>query len=269
MTSLSRLRNTIPRWVSLENDNGMSIGIRAQAPKPSGELGRTYYLVIKLVGGDKIEVYEDQVNRTLPECCLERHINGDGSFCLHRDSTNPLQNDAEARVWWSSLADYLNHQEYASKHRKWPISAQLSHGDGAIVQLRMEELADSVGWKEELLSSIFRKKGWLAGALPRRSKDGDQLVNVRTPCPRGCVNLHYPHRAQACRRTGCAMDCGKHHAAILRAKCPHRSVVEQLVLLEYKRRFEENKVIDALRSKGTSCCGTMDNCPLSCGLDEM
>lgn len=263
MNSIERLHGEVPVWATIAKQNRKSLHVTARAPMPSGAFGRTYELIIKSTKNYGARVTENRAKALLPECCVERHINADATFCLHFDSTKPILNSEKAIMWWISLGDYLSHQDYSSKRRKWPMHAQLSHGDAAIAQLQMEKLADPLGWKEELLSSIFRGSGWLAGGLTRRTKDKFGLINVRTPCPRGCRKKHYPYRTQACERQHCVEGCKKRHDPILRVDCPYRATVEELVLVEYLRRQAEEKVIESLRSQGVKCCGTMDGCPLA------
>ncbi len=92
---------------------------------------------------------EQPEHRQLPEFCLERHINADSTFCLYLDFVAKLGDEDAARSWWSSLGTFLNNQIYAEKHRVWPLESGLSHGDAAHEQLAMENLAESVGWKDE------------------------------------------------------------------------------------------------------------------------
>lgn len=263
MNSIDQLNWVVPTWATIAKRIGNYLNVKACAPMPSGASGRTYELVIKSTKDDKAQVSECTAQPLLPKCCLERHINSDGTFCLHIDSTKPILNSDSAITWWNSLRDYLNHQDYSSRRRKWPIHAQLSHGDAALVQLKMEELAEPLAWKQELLNSLFRGKGWLANELPRRRKDHSKLVNARAPCPRGCHTKHHPYKNQACQRVKCAPGCKKRHHPILRVKCPHRALVEELVLLEHLRRQMEDNVVTELRSKGVQCCRTMDDCALA------
>ncbi len=263
MNSLNQLHDALPGWVSDLKKKKQRLHILANAQTPSGVPGRSYNLIIELVGNNRIAISEDPINTKLPRCCMERHINEDASFCLHLDSSRPILNPETASLWWNSVGSYLNHQDYASKWRKWPIRAQLSHGGAADIQVHMEKLTEPLGWTDELLTSIFRGVGWLAGPLPRLSKDKLRLANVRSPCPRDCRAKHYPFQKYACTQDDCGDECRKQHRSILRIDCPQRSTVEYLVQLEYLRRRKEKKIIEYLRQKGIKCCGTMDNCPLS------
>ena len=263
MNSIDQLQGVVPSWTTVTKRSRERLHLTARAPMPSGAIGRTYELVIESIDKKKAVVSEHHTKTLLPKCCLERHINSDATFCLHFDSTKPIEDSDVATSWWNSLGDYLKHQDYSSRRGKWPIHAQLSHGQAALAQLRMEELAEPLGWQEEVLASIFRGKGWLGGKLPRRTKDKTSLVNVRTPCPRGCRRKHHPYRLLACERRDCVEGCKKRHDPILRINCPYRDTVEKLILVEYSRRREEEEIIHGLRFKGFKCCETMDDCPLA------
>ena len=263
MNSIDQLHGVVPGWATVAKRGRECLHVTARAPMPSGAFGRNYGLVIESIENNKAVVTENSTTALLPKCCMERHINADATFCLHYDSTKPILDPDNAISWWNSLGDYLKHQDYSSRRRKWPIHAQLSHGDAALAQLRMEELAGPLGWQEEVMASIFRGRGWLGGKLPRRTKDKTGLVNVRTPCPRGCRRKHYPYRLQACERQDCVEGCKKRHDPMLRIDCPNRETVEKLILAEYARRQKEEKYVEELRSKGVKCCETMDDCPLA------
>lgn len=264
MSSLEQLCYTCPAWVEILKKEQKKLSVSATAQRPSGLDGRKYELSIKLQKDNRVAVFEMPEAGLLPRRCVERHINIDSSFCLHFNSTTPIQSPETACQWWRSLGFFLNHQDHAARRRKWPMFAELSHGDdAAITQLKMEEIAGPLGWKdEEVIASIFRKRGWLAGPLPRLTKDKRGLVNVRTPCPRGCTRKHHPYRKASCQRGDCVEGCKKIHKAILRAECPNRAVVECLVLLERQRRNEEAEFYKDLKKDGVACCETMDGCPL-------
>ena len=266
MNSIDQLHSVLPNWTTVAKRSRERLHLTACAPLPSGALGRTYELVIESIDANKAVVSENRAHAQLPRCCLERHINSDSTFCLHFDSTKPIEDSDVAIRWWNSLGDYLKHQDYSSRRRKWPMHAQLSHGDAALAQIRMEELATPLGWNDEVIASIFRGTGWLAGKLPRPTKDKTGLVNVRTPCPRGCRRKHHPYRLLACERQECVAGCKKRHDPILRIDCPYRETVEELILVEHMRRREEEKIIRGLRTKGFKCCETMDDCPLAEGI---
>jgi hypothetical protein len=262
MTSIDWLMSVCPSSVVITSSTKTGFSCIANAQKPSGEQGRSYSLTVEAKSGDRIEVSERNDNRILPEFCIERHVNPDKTFCLHFASDAPLRDSAHAKLWWKSLGSYLNNQDYAHKRRKWPVNAQLSHGQAADVQIAMEEIARRHGWQEEVTASIFRKSGWLGGALPRLAKEPHSVVNVRSPCPRGCRRLHGSLRKSSCKLRNCDSNCRKLHLPIIRADCPNRKDIEMLVVLEHERRKLDGKIVDELKKQKLTCCGTMDDCPL-------
>jgi hypothetical protein len=229
---------------------------------PGSGSERTFYLELKVSSQRGVEVAEQSNRRQFPPFCLERHINPDHTFCLYLGSELPFMNDQSVLEWWSGLGSFLVNQVYAERRAVWPLAAGLSHGEAAGEQLEMEALAEPLGWKDEILQALFRGKGWLAGRLPRASKKDGRIVNVRSPCPRGCTYKHKLWRRRACDFEDCAPDCRRQHSPILRTDCPHRVVIEGLVLHEHKRRKIECEIIKELANKGQKCCGTMKNCAL-------
>lgn len=262
MSSLAYLLNSIPHWVGVLSSSGSELRICARPPHPSGRLGRSYILEVRSGADDHLCVAEVADRRQLPATCVERHINPDSTFCLFINSSEPISSTDQAEYWWESLRIYLVNQDFAHKRGSWPIESGLSHGDAGRVQLEMEEIAEPLNWKEELLNSMFRGEGWLSGSLPRRHRRKGALVAARSPCPRGCTRKHAALRKRACELVSCSADCRRQHKSILRAECPNRDAVERLVLLEYERRAKEAELIAALKADGIRCCGTMKNCPL-------
>lgn len=262
MRSLDLLLENRPPWTSIERRSSAGAEITASPPGAGGGAARTFRLSLRPSSKRGVCVMEQASNRQLPESCIERHINSDGSFCVFFGSESEITDQHAATSWWSSLATYLNNQRYAEKHKVWPLASGLSHGDAAHEQIAMENLAEPLGWKDDLWRAMFRGKAWIAGRLPRASKDLDRVLNVRTPCPRGCTRKHKLLRKRSCETQDCYTDCAKQHKPVLRAECPNRAVVEALVLHEHRRRKIESEIVEGLLKKGKRCCGTMKNCPL-------
>lgn len=262
MNSLNLLLRNKPSWLQIEGRQSEDAEVVASPPAAGNRSGRSYYLRLQCSAEGGVNVREQTKRRQLPAFCLERHINPDGTFCLHYGSEAEIANDEAARFWWSSLATYLDYQRYAEKHGYWPLEGGLSHGEAADEQFAMEELADRLGWKDEILISMFRNKGWLFEHLPRVSKTLSRVLNSKAPCPRGCTHKHGPLRARSCSISDCEPSCKKQHKPILRADCPNRSTVEKLILHEHRRRKIEAQIVKKVKSNGHKCCGTMKDCPL-------
>jgi hypothetical protein len=262
MSAISRLENTSPDWVEIRKQTAAKLVFSANPPSRSGAPGKQSYDLVAEARKGELTVSESAPGKSLPTLCVERHINPGSTFCLFVNSETLPQSPDEAHYWWDGLKAYLQHQQYADKHGHWPIDAQMSHGVAADLQQKMEDVADELGWRADILASIFRKKCWLGGRLPRMAKGRKSLVNARSPCPRGCTRKHHLLRKFACQHVDCLPNCRKRHPPILRADCPHRQAVEKLVMLEHARREIEARMIKQLKKDGHRCCGRMKQCAL-------
>lgn len=262
MKSLDLLLQTSPSWVRIENKWMDGANVIASPPTVGNKTPRDFHLEMRPSKQRGVRVMEEKKHRQLPNFCLERHINPNSTFCLYFGSEAELTDQDSAVAWWSNLGDFLNNQDYAEKRGVWPLGAGLSHGDAAHEQIAMENLAEPLGWKDDLWRAMFRGKGWMAERLPRVSKTLDRVLNARTPCPRGCKWKHKLLRKESCKIEDCYSDCKKQHKPVLRVKCPNREVIEALVLHEHRRQKIEARIVDDLVQEGKRCCGTMKICPL-------
>lgn len=263
MNTLHRLLQNIPEWASIEDRKTRQATVLALPTGTRTIFADGFFLKLEMSEHGGVAVREAESKRQFPEFCLERHINPDSTFCVYFRSEYPLDDDEAAKTWWSYLSVYLRNQVYAHKRGVWPLGSGLSHGDAAHVQVEMETLARPLGWEEDLWLGMFRGKGWLAESLPRISRDRHRVLNVRTPCPRGCRWKHKLLRKKSCISDGCNSDCNRLHKPILRAECPNRNIIEELVLKEHKRQRTESEIIDSLKEDGKKCCGSMKRCPLA------
>ncbi|SFA88899.1 hypothetical protein SAMN05421688_1502 [Poseidonocella pacifica] len=262
MNAVQQLLRSVPEWVSIKERQQEMATVLASPPGLGGSFPGGFWLMLEVSEHGGVAVSEVQDQRQLPEFCLERHINPDSTFCVFFRSEHPLEDTEAAKTWWSYLAVYLANQVYAKKRGIWPLGSGLSHGDAAHIQIKMEALAEPLGWKDDLWNAIFRGKGWLAEQLPRISKQRDRVVNARSPCPRGCTWKHKLLRKASCYVTSCDAGCNRAHKPILRAECPNRKVIEDLVLNEHERQRIETRIVDSLKVERRVCCGTMKRCPL-------
>lgn len=260
--TLRLLLRNCPSWVEAKEQRGSSAYVLASPPLEGGKPKRRFHLELRNSSAGGVAVLEREDQRKLPNFCLERHINPDGSFCVFYGSEASIADDDAAEYWWSGLASFLNNQVFAERFKIWPQGAGLSHAEAADEQISMENLADPLGWKDEIWQGIFRRSGWLAKNLPRVSTDGKLVLNARSPCPRGCTWKHKLLRKRSCKIIECYQDCNRLHKPVLRAECPHRETIERIVLHEHRRQKIEKGIIVELHSKGRQCCGTMKFCPL-------
>ena len=264
IASLVHLLGGAPPWVDARVTGPGIASLKVCPPRASGIPVPGLDLVLRMDKSGGISIAEQQPGTVLPACCPERHINSDGTFCVHLGSTDAIESSETASAWWESLRAFLIAQDFASRHRIWPLHSQLSHGHAAAkVQLHMEELAKPLGWMEEVHLGIFRHEGWLGSGLPhvrvRRGHVGP-VPNARTPCPRGCgTNGKRP----LCKTRPASVDVRSDANPVLRADCPNRSTLETLVRLEHRRRYLEQEVMCGLNEDGYVCCGTMAHCALN------
>jgi hypothetical protein len=242
-----------------EQTSKSSIRIRLEMPTPSGKPGRIYNLAA-LQRGAAIKVSEvsaDGFRRTLPVACPERHINGDGAFCLFWGQRPIRVFDRESAIlWWNNLINFLNAQAYAEQRRKWPEGAGRAHGDAAFHEANVEAIAEQFGPKmlADLKAKRIRLRPLRLGGRARRSlrlernevrlfamwDSGRQIVNLRAACP--CE--------RAGRRKLPIAKCGDH--AVLAA----RFIEEFQAMEQEERAFNEE-----WQRAGRGCCGTIENCP--------
>ena len=132
---------------------------------------RRFGLHIRTRGEGQVSVRETDEARQLPAACPERHINGDGSFCLGLSEDEPdITTAAGVDAWWRRLAGFLRLQVLADESRRWPEEQSWRHGDAALSQRALEKLLRDTPWLTNRPIS-FMWNGLLAGR--------------RAPCPCG------------------------------------------------------------------------------------
>lgn len=236
-----------PNWASAR-ENGTGIDVDISLKTASGRPRPTVHLHFWADSQLRVKQREPKI---WPEGCPERHIEREGTFCLGK-ARAPLRpsRDAEADAWWEWLKQFLYAQFFADKNGFWPSDRALHHGNAADSQLKMEELARSSFLETDVAMALEARTGWLAGKLPRLTKDQKHLTNLRSPCPRGCFKRKTPLPKGARRRVH----------PILRKGCKQKELILALIKLEYERRKKEDEFWASHPRK--VCCGTMRDCPL-------
>jgi hypothetical protein len=229
-----------PDWIRVVRWSPSALELIAAPLRLGGEPGPEWQLTVDT--GEHLVVHEAVIGTRLPSFCPELHVNEDGAFCIgYRDYARACKQDI--REFWDDLNAYLLNQDYASRRSAWPSGRWLSHGIAADYQLEAERLAKEAGWEAEYAAWLENKEGWLAGPLPRLSKDKSRLVNARTPCPRGCKS-----------RLG---------RIIVRRACKKRQLLETLIHEEYARRAAEHRFFENIFRKKKRCCRRIMGCPLA------
>jgi hypothetical protein len=227
-------------------------------PKPSGAPPTVYRVRVTAVGS--MVSAQEEVPALLPGWCPERHINGDGSFCLYWTEAEPLMiaSRDEAREWWTKLLAFLRRQDTARRQRRWPGKADArAHGpEAARHQAEAERLAEALGetFVQDLRSGRFTTARHKAGGEDRIRllRAGRKLVSV--------VVQH--HRVMTLRAL-CKCDQADGLGLPLRSCGTHARDLAAFVLAIEGWKRAEQKFLKNLRDRDFRCCGTLDDCPLA------
>jgi hypothetical protein len=238
MSRVERLLQTRPSWVCVTRAGGHDITLTAAPPRAGNIPSRSYQLTIAW-RADQITVQETKAAVLLPNSCPERHINGDGTFCLGWQADHLPATVEATKAWWGKLQVFLTYQETAHETGHWPEYAQLSHGDAAQFQLAAENLAHELGLEDLYQQALAGAENIITNLARRIDPKTMRLRNGRALC--------------ACGRTG------RRGRRILRRDC-WKLGLKCLPVLE-RQRSDELRRFWAIRA-GTPCCGTMRGCPL-------
>lgn len=218
--------------------------------------GRTipYKLLLKQKGEEVTA--QEETREHLPNFCPERHINSDGTFCLHYAGATSLKivDEASAVAWLETVYKYLTLQERARAQRRWPNDDAWAHGEAARHQHAAmaaaaainDRMADALaGGRLQLKHK--RSKGrpildmWIDGAHIYSVWEFDKrVINQKQRCFCGKSGLRVPKRLRRCE--------------------DHANRANELAFAIRDRKAAEDAYWKAMQGK--SCCGTCDSCPL-------
>lgn len=236
---LSFIRLTIPDWFLVEA--AYAADLRGTARIEVAGAIEQYQIRLRIWIDDDDVCVGEPVPKRLPQRCPERHINGNGSFCLGFDVNGLGKSLDGARVWWGLLGEYLKHQRTAEKTGLWPAHAAISHGEAGLHHVQALDAARELGVEQEYNRIFEGESCWIDDGSVRVFKDGTRLVNGRSPCPMGCK--------------------GRKARPILRRDCCKGDAVFRLVKSEKCRKSSELQFWRDWRDKGHECCRTMRKCP--------
>ncbi len=241
MKAITLLAATAPAWFQ----------IAAKTPDELIGLARytrTFWaragLSLRISGSPIPSVREEKIGAQMPAFCPERHINGDGTFCLGLPAP-AVRDKLGAEQWWDQLAQFLRCQTVAIGTGIWPPAYALDHGDAGHHHRLAEELADDAGVPEEYQSARLGEPSWITDRKLRMFGKKCEPINGRSPCPRGCLR----------RARGRLVP-------ILRVDCEKRAKNTSLAFHEKQRRAKLEEFWNTLITKGMKCCGTMPHCRL-------
>lgn len=222
--------------------------------RPGGSK-HSFELVV-VINGDRASAREAPGKGTLPRFCPDRHINGDGSFCLGWGDDDPsvIDDVEDARRWWAAVYQFLLRQVGANSRRVFPGTEHgRAHGEAAKHQAKAEAAAARLGSefarKAALGQFIVRKDArpgrrrlelWLQDKrIARVSTRSRVLVGGHTLCPCDAT----PSREIAA--------CGS-----------HAQDLATFVLEQHYRAASDRKFLDELAAYGVVCCETLNDCGL-------
>jgi hypothetical protein len=222
-----------PAWAVIKKRRTSSLKFTAQPERDGGTKTRLYVLYAEMNAKGDVSLRELMVGKLLPRFCPERHINSDSTFCLGLRAGSGIDSGEVAQKWWSKVWLFLSCQESAANTGRWPPHAQVSHGDAAEIQLAAEQLAETLGLRDEYANAVEFGSGRIAGDVVQFNAARNVLRNGPVSC--------------TCERAGMCVEC------------PNKSY-ECLIALEAKRRAAQEEFWRV--HQGEPCCRTMHDCPL-------
>jgi hypothetical protein len=179
-------------------------------------------LFLEVVEQDGAVRAREREPRLLPTYCPERHINGDGWFCLGFEEAFLRPTNVErAAEWWLRVRGYLIDQLDAALLGRWPGGVEWKHGDAARWQKKLERDCANEPALLSAVRSLARGRG--------------RAITRDDPCP-----------------------CGSGRALI---RCHGVRVTELLEWARAEVDAERAFWTDA-RDSGRTCCQTMNGCQL-------
>lgn len=256
-TTLQLVSDTAPRFgaVSIAAGAANTLEVRLDVPLASGE-SRPFNLRVECAGS-QVYVFEREP-RSLPEFCVERHINSGGSFCLGWSQHGPVQirDETAAVEFWAKLVRFLEHQIAASKLGRWPGAEHArAHGEAAEPQERAEMAAQALGPKvhRDLLHGDLLVRAVTKGRKRRLElwRRGRRVARVHASTG-ALVSLNLP----------CICDRTTHQRVPVGSCGDHAKQVAALIRNAHERRRLEREYVEHLRGAKTACCGTLKKCGL-------
>ena len=241
MSSLDLLVDTVPNWFSIQQRSAHAFEGNSLVLDDTAVSDVTYDITIEEIHS-KVYARETSVCTLLPKACYNRHIMAQGHFCLGLGYGSLVEDIDTAGLWWASLAEFLRIQGVATATGRWPRHIELDHGvAGRYHQLALAAAA-RLGCSEDYELALLGEASWITDAGVKLTKDRSRLLNLRSPCPRGC------------KRRG---------RLVLRADCCDRGAMVALLGNERRRAMALEEFWEAVKADPRSeCCGTMRSCPL-------
>lgn len=241
MSNLGPLLDTLPNWFSVTKRFVHSVEGDCLVVDDSSVADASYALTVEEIA-DKVYAREAMPGTRLPAMCFDRHIMDMGHFCLGLGYGSIVKDVDTARHWWESLEEFLRLQGVASSSGRWPRHIELDHGMAGIYHRRAIDAAAKLDCSDDYELALLGRPSWIGDSANLLTADGKRLVNVRSPCPRGCLRNRRP---------------------VLRADCCDPDAVAALIANERMRQIALAEFWASIKNdRNAVCCGTMTSCPL-------
>lgn len=217
------------------------------------------YRLVITADGPKVSASENSAfDKRLPCSCPERHINGDGTFCLYWEGheTINVTDEPTARHWLDTLIKFLMTQERVRKSKRWPAGGW-AHGSGAIYQQRAYKAASELG--QDFLTDVSEKRVRVEKRSGQGTRGNGSFLrlyrNGRYAYTVWIVSERVAHLRQQCF---CLSKAKRKRQ--LRSCNIHARMAADLAIALWKLEEAETSFWQSLAN--TKCCQTMAECPL-------
>ncbi|KGK64511.1 MULTISPECIES: E2 domain-associated cysteine-rich protein [Xanthomonas] len=205
---------------------------------------------------DQVSVRELPGDATLPAFCPDRHINGDGSFCLGWGCDNPstIVYEADARRWWATVYQFLTRQVGANARGVFAGAEQgRAHGNAAVHQAKAEQAAERLG-------TAFAERATYGEFVVRKDpRPGQHRLELWSGTER-LARVSTRSKTLAGGRTTC--PCGASPERDVSACDDHAQALATFILEHHACKVADEKYLDACAAAGYACCDTLQTCGL-------
>lgn len=227
------LRSTAPSWVvPAENAEAVDFVCEARLTLRDGSIS-AYLLPVRIEADPHVVHVEEVEPRRLPAYCPDRHVWGDGGFCLGLPGNYPARPTTreEAAAWWETLRGFLLLQDDVAYTRRWPPSCAWPHSP---IEIQAEALIAEYARIFGISASILAR--WSGATVSTRESGHARIAGRRSRCPCGSGR-----QVRFC------------HEQVLVDVARARALRDQTRALFWKTQ------------EGRACCGTLEVCALRCG----
>lgn len=220
-----------------------------------GGAKHTFQLALSF-NADQVSARELPGYAMLPAFCPDRHINGDGSFCLGWGHDNPstIVDEAAARRWWATVYQFLTRQVGANARGVFAGAEQArAHGDAAIHQNKAEQAAERLG-------TAFAKRAADGEFVVRKDpQPGQHRLELWSGTER-LARVSLRSKTLVGGRTTC--PCGTAPERDVSACDDHAQALATFIQEQHACNVADKKYLDACADAGYACCDTLRTCGL-------